>query len=118
MLPSWKAAKGLNILPDCYTHPINTTVATHYKCLLASKVYTLEAPSYPKPTSADLMKTFTTVFKGVIKTMEGKNFRISLVDNVKPFCVNTPRSIPFTYQEKLQAELDLLQTQDIVANVT
>ena len=74
MLSSWKAAKGLNILPECYPNPINTTVATHNKCLLTSKDHTLEAPSYPTPTSADLMKEFTTVFKGVIKTMKGKKF--------------------------------------------
>ena len=50
--------------------------------------------------------------------MEGEEFHISLVDDAKPFCVNTPRSIPFAYREKLRAELDLLQTQGIVALVT
>ena len=32
VLLSWKAAKGLNILTECYPHPINTTVATPKKC--------------------------------------------------------------------------------------
>ena len=99
-------------------HPINTTVATPKKCLLASKVHTLEAPSYPTPTSADLVKEFATVFIGVIKTMEGEEFHISLVDDAKPFCVNMPRSIPFANREKLRAELDLFQTQGIIAPVT
>ena len=118
VLLSRKAAKRLNILPECYPHPINTTLATPKKCLLASKVHTLEAPSHPTPTSADLVKEFVIVFNGVIKLMEGEEFHISLVDDDKPFCVNTPRSIAFAYPEKLRAELDLLQTQGIIAPVT
>ena len=52
--------------------------------------------------------------------MRGEQFHniISLLDDVKPFCVNTPRSIPFAYHEKLQAELHLLQSQQIIAPVT
>ena len=38
-----------------------------------------------------------------------------LTDDAKPFCVNTPRSIPFAYCDKLKAELDLLQSQHIIA---
>ena len=38
-LLSWEAAKGVNILPECYPHPINTTLATAKTCLLASKVH-------------------------------------------------------------------------------
>ena len=49
---------------------------------------------------------------------EGEEFHISLVDDIKPFYINAPRSIPFAYWEKLQAELDLLQTQGIIALVT
>ena len=43
---------------------------------------------------------------------------ISLSENAKPFCVNTPRSVPFAYREKLQAELEWLQGQGIIAPVT
>ena len=49
--------------------------------------------------------------------MEGEKFHISLTDDAKPFCVNTPRSIPFAYHDKLKAELDLLQSQHIIAPV-
>ena len=38
--------------------------------------------------------------------------------HAKPFCVNTPRSVPFAYRDKLKAELDLLQSQQIIAPVT
>ena len=101
MLVSWKAAKYLNILPECYPHPINVSAATHNKHLHVSKVHTITTPSCPTLTSKDLMKEFATVFDGVIKTMEGKKKHISLEDNAKLFCVNTPRSIPFTQSEKL-----------------
>ena len=36
----------------------------------------------------------------------------------KPFCVTSPRTIPFAYRDKLAAELDLLQQQNIIAPVT
>ena len=40
---------------------------------------------------------------------------ISLVDEVQPFCVHTPRSVPFAYRDKLK---DLLQGQGVIAPVT
>lgn len=60
------------------------------------------------------MKDFPTVFDGHIKTMDDEEFHISLVADAKPFCVNILRSLPFTYRNKLQAELDMLQTQGII----
>ena len=56
----------------------------------------------------DLKQEYPTVFDGRITAMEGEEFHISLTTDSNPFCVNTPRSVPFTYRGKLQAELDLL----------
>ena len=50
--------------------------------------------------------------------MEGEKFHISLTDNAQPFCVNTPRAVPFAYRDKLKAELDLLQSQGVISPVT
>ena len=50
--------------------------------------------------------------------MEGEKFHIALTENAKPFCVNTPRSVPYAYRDKLKAELDLLQSQGIIAPIT
>lgn len=69
-------------------------------------------------TSEAIMKEFPTVFDGHIKTMDGEEFHISLTDDAKPFCINTPRSIPFAYCDKLRAELEVLQTQGIIEPVT
>ena len=58
------------------------------------------------------------MFDGQIRTMTGEEFHISLTDKAKPFCVNTPRSIPFMHRDKLKAELELLQRQNIVTPIT
>ena len=64
------------------------------------------------------MKEFPTVFDGQVRVMEGEQFHIKLQDNAVPFCVKTPRAVPFAYREKLKEELDLLQQQGIIAPVT
>jgi len=43
---------------------------------------------------------------------------ICLAANAKPFCVHTPCTIPFAYCDKLKAELDLLESQNVIAPVT
>ena len=50
--------------------------------------------------------------------MDGETFHISLTEDTQPFCVNTPRAVPFAFRDKLKAELDLLQEQGIIAPVT
>ena len=83
---------------------------------MAYNLYTLEASPLMSPTSTseDIMKEFPNVFDGQIKTMDGEEFHISLMDDAKPFCVNTPRSVPFAYHDKLRAELTILQTQALL----
>ena len=104
VLLSWRAAKELSILPECYPRPIDTTL-TSKEHPPTTTVNTLEASALvsPSPTSEDIMKEFPEVFNGQIKTMDGEEFHISLTDNAKPFCVNTPRSVPFAYRDKLRA---------------
>ena len=65
-----------------------------------------------------VVQEFPTVFNGNINSMEGEKFHIYLTDDAKPFCVNTPRSIPYAYCDKLKAELDLLESQNIITPVT
>ena len=68
--------------------------------------------------SDKLILEFPSVFDGQIKSMDGEQFRIQLVEGAKPFCIHMPRAIPFAYHEKLRDELDLLQSQGIIAPVT
>ena len=41
-----------------------------------------------------------------------------LTEDAKPFCIVTPRTVPFASRDKLKAELDLLTSQGIIAPVT
>ena len=64
------------------------------------------------------MTSFPTVFDGQIRVVQGEEFHIAVEDTAKPFCVHTPRTIPFAYRDKLQAELDLLESQHVITPVT
>ena len=50
--------------------------------------------------------------------MEGEIFHIELTEEAKPFCVKTPRAIPYAPRKKLKAELETLQAQGIIPPVT
>ena len=105
---SWKAAKALRILPHYHlplVFPWNPSI----------KATTV---THSPPPMDDLKQEFPTVFDGSIRIIEGKEFHISLMAHAKPFCVNMPRSVPFAYCDKLKAELDLLQSQQIITPVT
>ena len=101
---SWKAAKGLNILPQSYPYPVSRITVKS----LNSKI----------PTADEIMAEFPEVFSEHVTTMEGEKFCISLIADAKPFCVKAPRAIPFAYRDKLEAELKTLQSQGIITPVT
>ena len=65
-----------------------------------------------------LVLEFLKTSYGILQDLIRNIFTRALVDNAKPFCVSTPRSIPFAYWDKLQAELDLLLAQGIIVPVT
>ena len=110
-LLSWKAAKGLNILPANYPNPLTLS-----SCSNLPSIAVIERDLLP--SSGNIMAEFPSVFDGQVKVMDGEEFRIELVDNAQPFCVQTPRAIPFAYREKLKNELDLLFSQGIITPVT
>ena len=66
-------------------------------------------------TSESLNEEFPSVFDSKVKPMEGEQFHIALMDDAKPFCVNTSRTIPYAYREKLKAELQSLEEQGMIA---
>ena len=117
-LISWKACKQLSILPECYPHSVThlnkLTITTPSSEPTTTTNTAMESPLLSLEYAKDL---YPTIFDGQIRCMEGEKFHISLTDDARPFCVNTPRSIPFAYREKLKAELDLLQAQHIIAPV-
>lgn len=114
VIMSWKAAKSLSILPSHYPQPmpIRTISVTH-----TSEVKMINATTSSSEERTVVSK-YPTVFDGQIRTVQGEEFRICLAANAKPFCVHTPRTIPFAYRDKLKAELDLLESQKVIAPVT
>ena len=111
MLISWKAAKALGILPESYPQP---DVSRPISSNADRNVRTIGT----RPDTKEITEEFPQVFDGQIKTMEGEEFHISLTDDAVPFCVNTPRSIPFAYRDKLKSELELLEQQGVIEKVT
>ena len=109
-LMSWKTCKELGILPNCYPNPTISSTTVN------SVATTSPAANLPL-NKHSAVQEFPTVFDGNINSMEGEEFHIYLIDDARPFCVNTPRSIPYAYCDKLKAELDLLQSQNIIAPV-
>ena len=114
-LLSWKACKGLGILPDHYPKPIPYYKEVNQLTKLTPS-NSLSTP--PLLTFDNLLKEFPSVFDEQIRTMTGEEFHISLTQDAKPFCVNTPHSIPFAYCDKLKAKLELLQQQEIIVPIT
>ena len=149
-LLSWKAARGLGILPSNYPCPAidvraiatqcepfvhNVSVSTPTPIATPAPPPIEPAASVATPTSppvgtntvtvplsanpqGHITSDYPRVFDGVVKMMEGEEFRIVLAEDAQPFCVRTPRTIPFAYRDKLKAELDLLLSQQIIAPVT
>ena len=48
-------------------------------------------------TSQNLIK-FPSVFDNKVKLMKVEQFHIALIDDAKPFCVKTPRTVPYAYR--------------------
>ena len=113
-LMSWKTCRELRILPDCYP---NQTITSTTVRSVANTIATPPDTCLPLDKHS-VVQEFPTVFNGNIDSMEGEKFHIYLTDDAKPFCVNTPRSIPYAYCDKLKAELDLLESQNIITPVT
>ena len=113
-LISWKAAKSLGILSKSYPYPDHSQGTMTQDSYPTMNVNQVDG----SPATDDLVNQFPTVFDGHIHTMDGEKFSISLQEDAVPFCVKTPRSIPFAYRDKLKTELDLLQEQGIITPVT
>ena len=119
ILISWKACKNLGILPDCYPHPPASTKAICTTTLDESPINIISTDAGTSMLTKDsIINEFPRVFDGIIRAMDGEQFHIHLTSDAKPFCVTSPRSIPFAYRDKLAAELELLQEQHIIAPVT
>ena len=115
---SWKAAKGLRILPVHYPDPVPDVAATEMATSTPIVDMKVISATTLAQTDNELITAYPTIFNGQIRVMQGEEFHIALSINSKPFCVHTPRTIPFAYRDKLKTELDLLESQHVIAPVT
>ena len=116
-LLSWKTAKSLGILPPKYPEPLPEIPASPLVSAVR-KSGSQMLDHTPPVTKEDLMKEFPTVFDGQIRTMPGEVFKIVLTEDAKPFCISTPRTIPYAYLGPTKDELELLESQGIIAKQT
>ena len=114
---SWKACKALGILPHCYPVPQPLPQVAVNPPTPSAKVSVNATAAQPISVMDQLMTAFPMVFDGQIRVVQGEEFHIDISDTAKPFCVHTPRTIPFAYRDKLQAELNLLEAQSIITPV-
>ena len=105
---SQKATRALSILQSHYPQPLLPHTPLE-PCINATSATKVSSPII------DLKQEFPTIFDGNIRMMEGEEFHITLTEHAKPFCVNAPQSVPFVYHDKLKAEFELLQHQQIIA---
>ena len=112
VINSWKAAKALGILPEHYPAPLPPPTPTITATPHADANINAITPTSTVPTQQGVIQMYPTIFDGQIRTMEGEKFHISLRPDLKPFCVNTPRSIPFAYHIKLK------DAQNIIMELT
>ena len=121
---SWPTAQKLGILPKCYPTPMATIQTTqtadtgnswspshHMIDQVTSVPKTSDMDDSCTPTAEQIMFEFPTVFDGHVRTMPGEKFHISLTTDARPFCVTTPRTIPFAYRDKLKKEIEILVSQ-------
>ena len=120
---SLATAQRLGILRRCYPQSISDVSMSNASngwnpspdtiAQIMSTPKTLAPSNSNIPMAEDIMAEFPSVFDGQICTMPGEKFHISLTDDARPFCVTTPRTVPFAYRD-IQNEIDLLVSQGII----
>ena len=69
-------------------------------------------------TRNDLLEEFHDVFAPRSSPIPGEEFQIVLRPDAKPTRVYSARSVPFSLEDKLRAELDKLEKEDIIEKVS
>lgn len=120
---SWKSCLNLGLLAENYPRINAQTNVAQKKKTLSNGSRTGGGPQKTKTRTAEELKQklfdeFPRVFDGSVRIMPGEKFKIHLTKNAKPFCLTTPRTVPFKYRDALKRELDKLEKLGIIAKQT
>ena len=103
---SWKAAKGLRILPVHYPDTVPDIATTEMPATTPTvDVKVISATTLTqtdRQTDNELIKAYHTVFDGQIRVMQEEEFHISLATNAKPFCVLESNVVSLSYCSQRQ----------------
>ena len=124
-LLAWYVCQQVNILPDTYPQPINSS-KTLRKLASILKAENTRFIISENPTKAEiskieneLIKSYSDVFSEdtTLREMNSKPMKIYLKDDVVPFALPVPRQIPLAFRRMAKTELDQLVQAGVIAPV-
>ena len=125
-LLAWYVCQQVNILPDTYPQPINSS-KTPRKLASILKAENTRFIISENPTEAEiskienkLIKSYSDVFSEdtTLREMNSKPMKISLKNDAVPFALPVPRQIPLAFRRMVKTELDQLVQAGVIAPVT
>ena len=125
-LLAWYVCQQVNILPDTYPQPINSS-KTPRKLASILKAENTRFIISENPTEAEIsqienksIKSYSDVFSEdtTLREMNSKPMKISLKDDAVPFALPVPRQIPLAFRRMVKTELDQLVQARVIAPVT
>ncbi len=67
-------------------------------------------------TQANIMKEFPDIFKGL--GTFGEEYKIQVKDDANPYCLYTPRRIPFALRKQVKEELQRMESLGVISPVS
>ena len=97
---SWKAAKGLRILPVHHPDPVPDIATTEMPA--TTPTVDVKVISATTLTQTDRQRTHKGIPHSQIRVMQEEEFHISLATNAKPFCVLESNVVSLSYCSQRQ----------------
>ena len=125
-LLAWYVCQQVNILPDTYSKPINSS-KTPRKLASILKAENTRFIISENPTEAEirkienkLIKSYSDLFSedATLREMNSKDRKTSLKDDAVPFALPVPRQISLAFRSIVKTELDQLVQAGVIAPVT
>ena len=121
-LLAWYVCQQVNILPDTYLQPINSSKrprklasilkAENTRFIISENLAEAEISEIENK----LIKSYSDVFSDdtTLREMNSKPMKISLKDDAVPFALPVPRQIPLAFRRMVKTELDQLVQAGVI----